>query len=112
MGICYFKASEKSGGNFKRIESCVSLYGSHLCWFLGLTYGVYMNVSGFSFFYPMFMSVLIFAGSMEFVAANLLLGAFNPLQAFLLTLMIMRAICSMVFRCSTAFEIWVLKNCI
>lgn len=57
-------------------------------WFLGLTYGVYMNVSGFSFFYPMFMSVLIFAGSMEFVAANLLLGAFNPLQAFLLTLMI------------------------
>ena len=57
-------------------------------WFLGLTYGVYMNVSGFHFFYPMFMSVLIFAGSMEFVAANLLLGAFNPLQAFLLTLMI------------------------
>ncbi len=47
-----------------------------------------MNVSGFSFLYPMFMSVLIFAGSMEFVAANLLLGAFNPLQAFLLTLMI------------------------
>ena len=34
------------------------------------------------------MSALIFAGSMEFVAANLLLGAFNPLQAFLLTLMI------------------------
>lgn len=57
-------------------------------WFLGLTYGVYMNVSGFHFLYPMFMSVLIFAGSMEFVAANLLLGAFNPLQAFLLTLMI------------------------
>lgn len=57
-------------------------------WFLGLTYGVYMNVSGFSFFYPMCMSVLIFAGSMEFIAANLLLGAFNPLQAFLLTLMI------------------------
>ena len=57
-------------------------------WFLGLTYGVYMNVSGFHFFYPMFMSVLIFAGSMEFVAANLLLGSFNPLQAFLLTLMI------------------------
>ncbi len=55
---------------------------------MGLTYGVYMNVSGFSFLYPMFMSVLIFAGSMEFVAANLLLGAFNPLQAFLLTLMI------------------------
>ena len=30
----------------------------------------------------------IFAGSMEFVAANLLLGAFNPIQALAMTLMI------------------------
>lgn len=57
-------------------------------WFLGLTYGVYMNVSGFSFVYPMLMSLTIFAGSMEFVAINLLMGAFNPLQAFAMTLMI------------------------
>lgn len=57
-------------------------------WFLGMTYGIYMNVSGFSFWYPMLMSLTIFAGSMEFVAVNLLLGAFNPLQAFLMTLMI------------------------
>lgn len=57
-------------------------------WFLGLTYGIYMNVSGFSFWYPMLMSLTIFAGSMEFVAVNLLLGAFNPFQAFVMTLMI------------------------
>lgn len=57
-------------------------------WFLGLTYGIYMNVSGFSFWYPMFMSLLIFAGSVEFVTVNLLLGAFNPLQALAMTLMI------------------------
>ncbi|CVI68552.1 AzlC protein [Clostridiales bacterium CHKCI001] len=57
-------------------------------WFLGLTYGIYMNVSGFSFWYPMLMSLTIFAGSIEFVACNLLLGAFNPLQALTLTLMI------------------------
>lgn len=57
-------------------------------WFLGLTYGIYMNVSGFSFWYPMLMSITIFAGSMEFVTVNLLLGAFNPLQAFVMTLMI------------------------
>ena len=57
-------------------------------WFLGMTYGIYMNVSGFSFWYPMLMSLTIFAGSMEFVAVNLLLGAFNPLQAFAMTLMI------------------------
>lgn len=57
-------------------------------WFLGMTYGIYMNVSGFSFWYPMLMSLTIFAGSMEFVAVNLLLGAFNPLQALAMTLMI------------------------
>ncbi|MDO4303126.1 MAG: azaleucine resistance protein AzlC [Bacillota bacterium] len=57
-------------------------------WFLGMTYGIYMNVSGFSFWYPMLMGLTIFAGSMEFVAVNMLLGAFNPLQAFVMTLMI------------------------
>ena len=57
-------------------------------WFLGLTYGIYMNVSGFSFWYPMLMSLTIFAGSMEFVTVNLLLGAFNPMQALVMTLMI------------------------
>ena len=45
-------------------------------WFLGLTYGIYMNVSGFSFLYPMLMSITIFAGSMEFITANMLLGSF------------------------------------
>ena len=53
-----------------------------------MTYGIYMNVSGFSFWYPMVMSLTIFAGSIEFVAVNMLLGAFHPLQALAMTLMI------------------------
>ena len=57
-------------------------------WFLGMTYGIYMNVSGFSFLYPMLMSITIFAGSMEFITVDLLLGSFNPVQTFLMTLMI------------------------
>ncbi len=57
-------------------------------WFLGITYGIYMNVSGFSFWYPCLMSLTIFAGSVEFVAVGLLLGPFNPLKALALTLMI------------------------
>lgn len=56
--------------------------------FLGMTYGIYMNVSGFSFWYPMLMSLTIFAGSVEFVAVNMLLGAFNLLQALAVTFMI------------------------
>lgn len=57
-------------------------------WFLGMTYGLYMHVSGFRFWYPMLMSLTIFAGSMEFVAVHMLLGAFDPLQALAMTLMI------------------------
>lgn len=49
-------------------------------WFLGLTYGIYMHVSGFSFVYPMLMSMTIFAGSMEFFTVNLLMGAFHPFR--------------------------------
>lgn len=56
--------------------------------FLGITYGIYMNASGFSFLYPMFMSLKIFAGSVEFVAVSLLLGSFNPIQALAVTLML------------------------
>ncbi len=57
-------------------------------WFLGLTYGIYMHASGFSFWYPMLMSLTVFAGSAEFVAVNMLLGAFNPLETLAMTLMI------------------------
>ena len=57
-------------------------------WFLGLAYGIYMNVSGFSFLYPMLMSLTIFGGSLEFVAITMLLSPFAPLQTFIMTLMI------------------------
>ena len=57
-------------------------------WFLGITYGVYMQVSGFSFWYPLLMSLTIFGGSLEFVAVSLLLGAFAPVQTLLVTLML------------------------
>lgn len=56
--------------------------------FLGIAYGIYMNASGFPAIYPILMGATIFAGSMEFVTVNLLLGMFDPLGAFLLTLMV------------------------
>ena len=55
---------------------------------LGMAYGIYMNVSGFDFWFPLLMSLTVFAGSMQFVAVGLLLGPFEPLKAFMLTLMI------------------------
>lgn len=33
--------------------------------FLGASYGIYTNASGFSFVYPLFMSMLIYGGSLE-----------------------------------------------
>jgi 4-azaleucine resistance transporter AzlC len=57
-------------------------------WFLGLAYGIYMNVSGFSFVYPMIMSLIIFGGSLEFVAVEMLLSPFAPVQVLVMTLLI------------------------
>jgi len=57
-------------------------------WFLGMAYGIYMNVSGFSFWYPMLMSLTIFGGSLEFVAVSMLLAPFAPLQTLMMTLII------------------------
>ena len=56
--------------------------------FLGLAYGIYMNTSGFPFYYPMLMSMLIFGGSLEFVAVEMLLSSFAPLQVFIMALLI------------------------
>ncbi|WP_029329017.1 azaleucine resistance protein AzlC [Lentibacillus jeotgali] len=54
--------------------------------FLGIAYGLMMNSLGFSAIYPILISLIVFAGSMEFVAANLLVGTFSPLTALFLTL--------------------------
>ena len=56
--------------------------------FLGMSYGFLMRSKGFSFVYPMLMSLFIFAGSMEFVTVDLLLSTFNPLHALFLALMV------------------------
>ena len=56
--------------------------------FLGMAYGIYMNVSGFSFWYPLVMSLVIFGGSLEFVAVSMLLAPFAPMQTLLMVLMI------------------------
>ncbi|MBQ9326910.1 MAG: AzlC family ABC transporter permease [Solobacterium sp.] len=56
--------------------------------FLGMAYGVYMNVNGFSWVYPVSMAMIIFGGSLEFVAVTMLMSRFAPLQTFLMAFMI------------------------
>lgn len=57
-------------------------------WFIGVAYGTYMNVSGFSFVYPMLMSLIIFGGSLEFICVSMLLSTFAPLSAFVVALVV------------------------
>lgn len=57
-------------------------------WFLALAYGIYMNTAGFSFVYPMCMSILIFGGSLEFIAVEMLLSPFAPAQVLIMTLLV------------------------
>lgn len=56
--------------------------------FLAASYGFLMVSKGFSPWYPFFMSLLIYAGSVEFIAVNLLLGSFDPVNAFLAAFML------------------------
>ena len=56
--------------------------------FLGAAYGILMGSKGFAFYWSILMSAVTFAGSMQFVAISLLTAAFDPLAAFLLTLMV------------------------
>ena len=56
--------------------------------FLGLSYGIYMHSMGFSWGYTLALSALIYAGSMEFVTVAMLLSPFDPVSAFLITLMV------------------------
>lgn len=56
--------------------------------FLGMAYGIYMRGLGFEPYYPILMALFIFAGSVEFIVAGMLLLVFNPLYTFIMVLMI------------------------
>lgn len=56
--------------------------------FLGAAYGILMSVKGFSIIWPLAASVLVFAGSLQYVGITLLVSAVSPVTAFLMALMV------------------------
>lgn len=56
--------------------------------FLGLAYGLLMESKGYGFLWSGLMSLIVFGGSIQYVAVTLLTTSFNPLQAFLLSFMV------------------------
>ena len=55
---------------------------------LGAAFGMLMQSSGFSPMWALFMSAVAFGGSVQFAAIPLLLSPFDPIGAFLLSLMV------------------------
>lgn len=55
---------------------------------LGLAYGLLMQTKGYGPLWSTLMSAIAFGGSMQFVAVTLLTTAFDPIQAFLLSVMV------------------------
>lgn len=56
--------------------------------FLGMSFGFLMVNSGFNIFYPIFISIFVFAGSLEFLLINILLTTFNPINTFILSFIV------------------------
>ena len=56
--------------------------------FLGIAYGILMSVNGFGAIWAVLMSIIVYAGSLQYVGINLLTAAVSPAAAFLMALMI------------------------
>ena len=64
----------------------VPVMTGYLC--LGMAFGVLMKTNGYGVVWSVLMSLMCFAGSMQFVTITLLTAVFDPLQAFLLAIMV------------------------
>lgn len=91
------KNARKSGGmgRMKNKKRAAFLYGfpktvpvmvGYL--FLGTAYGILMKVNGFGLPWVLAMSILVYAGSLQYVGVTLLAGMVHPLYGFLMGLMI------------------------
>lgn len=56
--------------------------------FLGAAYGILMSVSGYGAVWAVLMSIIVYAGSLQYVGINLLTAAASPAAAFLMALMV------------------------
>lgn len=56
--------------------------------FLGIAYGITMNDKGYGVLWTFLMSFMAFAGSSQYVSITFLTTTFNPLYAFLISLMV------------------------
>ena len=68
------------------LPATIPVMTGYLC--LGMAFGVLMKTNGYGVVWSVLMSLMCFAGSMQFVTITLLTTAFDPFQAFLLSIMV------------------------
>lgn len=56
--------------------------------FLGIAFGILLSSKGYSVWWAILMSTVVYAGAAQFLAISLLTTAFNPLYAFVITLVV------------------------
>ncbi len=56
--------------------------------FIGIAYGILMSSKGYGAIWSMLMSLIVYAGSAQYMAITFLTSAFNPIYALLMTLML------------------------
>lgn len=56
--------------------------------FLGIGFGILLESKGFSFLWALFMSIIIYAGSMQYVAIDLLSGGATFIATAIMTIML------------------------
>jgi len=56
--------------------------------FLGIAYGILMKINGYGAGWSLLISLIVYAGSAQYVAITFLTSVFNPVYALLLTIMV------------------------
>lgn len=68
------------------LPATIPVMTGYIC--LSIAYGILMAANGYGLLWSTLMSLLVFAGSMQYAAIELLVSVFNPLQGFLLAFMV------------------------
>lgn len=70
----------------KAFPATIPVLTGYIC--LGMAFGILLQTSGYGVGWALLMSVICFAGSGQFIAVTLLTSVFDPIQAFLIAIMV------------------------
>jgi len=57
-------------------------------WFLGITYGILASSMDYPLWVPLLMAMVVYSGSVEFLALTILSGSFDPMGSMAISIMV------------------------